>query len=471
MANIVQASANHEKIAEGLAEGLCTISEHIEDTDRDLKLSKSDDMLHLVADLYEHVFLFLSSVMDWIMEKRFRRLLDSFSDNFNERFENEIRRINKKAERIRIFATQSLMAETRVTRLLVEGLDRDTRLGLDGDKRHRADMHLFAERIERQLLKAEESRRVQNENMQKLGAAVGVLLETDASKWLETQRLSAFLLRSTGSWPESPLRHGSCTDGAFYSKTMFANADINLDSHFGIEDVVINSRHLEDYFCRSRVRLSPDDFGPIAGGEEAVTRLSEWSQGLHPPMLWFEGPTLEADDFENPLTSIAAKFVSMVAAHQLEVISYFCEVPRASTDHNTPEAEGAISLLYALLRQLVEKLPPRLDTAVDLSEARFKKLDGSMNNWTEAIELLGDVLSVLRGVVFCVIDGLHWLDGEGTDAPLAQLLTALRHDRLRVFFTTCGRSACLLDYLERDEIFIMGDLTMLRDAPYDFDTK
>lgn len=218
VANIVQASANHEKIAEGLAEGLCTISEHIEDTDRDLKLSKSDDMLHLVADLYEHVFLFLSSVMDWIMEKRFRRLLDSFSDNFNERFENEIRRINKKAERIRIFATQSLMAETRVTRLLVEGLDRDMRLGLDGDKRHRADMQLFAERIERQLLNAEESRRVQDENMRKLGGAVVVLLETDASKWAENQRLGPVLLRSTGKWPHSPSRHVSYTNGEFLSE-------------------------------------------------------------------------------------------------------------------------------------------------------------------------------------------------------------------------------------------------------------
>lgn len=136
-------------------------------------------------------------------------------------------------------------------------------------------------------------------------------------------------------------------------------------------------------------------------------------------MLWFEGPALEVDDFENPLTSIAAKFVGMVEAHQLDVISYFCEVPRACGRHGIPEAESAISLLYSLLRQLVEKLPHRLDTAVNLSEARFENLDGSMNSWTEAIELLGDLLSVLR--------------------------TALRHDRLRVFFTTCGRPACLLE--------------------------
>lgn len=211
----MQASANHEKIAEGLGEGLCTISEHIEDTDRDLKLSKSDDMLQLVASLYEHVFLFLSSVMDWMMENRFRRLLDSFSENFNDRFQDEIHRINKKSERIRTFATQSLMAETRVTRLVVEGLDRDIRLGLDGDKRHKADMQLFAERIERQLLKAEEDRRFQDENMRKLGGAVVVLLQKDASSWLGEQQLSPVVLRGAEHWPASLSRHVSCTDGPF----------------------------------------------------------------------------------------------------------------------------------------------------------------------------------------------------------------------------------------------------------------
>lgn len=175
-------------------------------------------MLKLVTDLYEHVFLFLSSVMDWIMEKRFRRLLESFSDNFNERFESEIRKINKKAERIRTFATQSLMAEGRVTRLLVEGLDRDIRLGLDGDERHKADMQLFAERIEQQLLKVEENQRSQHENMLKLGGAVVVLLETDASNWLEKQNLSPIRRGSIGNWQELSSRRATYTNGRYFNQ-------------------------------------------------------------------------------------------------------------------------------------------------------------------------------------------------------------------------------------------------------------
>lgn len=247
-------------------------------------------------------------------------------------------------------------------------------------------------------------------------------------------------------------------------------AKIVSDGPIGAEDLVVNSRHLEDHFSRSRIRLDTNDSCPIGVEEAVITRLSDWSQGLYPPMLWFEGPMYGVDDFENPLTSMAARFVGMVAAQQIKVVSYFCEVPRASRGHDTPEAEGAISLLYALLRQLVETLPPRLDTSVDLSEKRFARLDGSMNTWTGAIKILEDLLRVLSGVVFCVIDGLQWLDDKGTDAPLAQLVTALRHDRLRVLLTTSGRSGCLLEHLERDEILVLDDLAILRDVPHDFDT-
>lgn len=250
----------------------------------------------------------------------------------------------------------------------------------------------------------------------------------------------------------------------------FDTANIYSDSQIGPEDPLINSCHLEDHFSRNRVRLSPDDFHPMRGGSEVTTRLSEWSQGLAPPMLWLEGLTLEMDDFENPLTSIAAKVVAMVTAHQLNTISYFCEVPRTSRGIDTPEAEGVINLLYALLRQMVEMLPPRLDTTVDLSRERFEMLDGSLSTWKEAIELFRDLVSVLSGVVFCVVDGLHWLDGEATDACLAQLLTTLRQHKLRVLFTTSGRSGCLLDHLERDEILIADDLAITRDTPYDLDS-
>ncbi|ROW06828.1 hypothetical protein VMCG_04097 [Cytospora schulzeri] len=444
----VSASANHEAIADGFSEGLCTISEHIEEVGRHLKLLPTEDIIKLVVDLYGHVFLFFSNVMDWILKKRSRRLLDSFSENFNDRFRNELNKINDKAARIRNFASQSSMAEGRVTRLMVEGLDRDVRLGLDGDRRHQAEMRLFAERIESHLSKAEEDRRLESERIRHLGGSVVILLEADAVKWLQ----------AGGRIPTAAPAMGS-TSLLQSLSAISASSSVGdtVESH-SAEDIALNSRHLEDFFSGERTRLATDSFSPTATRSDMILRLSEWAQGLNGPILWLDGPAIEVDDTENPLTSLAAKFIDLVGANNLRVISYFCEIPRTANVHVTREMKGTVSLLYALLRQMVELLLPRLETSVDLSEERFLSLDGSLDTWSEALAMFRDLMSLAPGTVYCVIDGFHWLDDKTTDSALAQLVECLRDGRLKVLFTTSGRSGCLLERLEPEEIFVVSEI-------------
>lgn len=94
----------------------------------------------------------------------------------------------------------------------------------------------------------------------------------------------------------------------------------------------------------------------------------------------------------------------------------------------------------------------------------FLELDGTLETWSQAIALFRDVLRTLSGIVFCVIDGLHWLDARSTDIPLAQLVHVLRKDGLRVVFTTSGRSGCLLDEAQREETHSMQDMSPQRAA-------
>lgn len=169
-------------------------------------------MKHLVADLYEHIFLFLNGVMDWILSKRYRRLLDSLTDDFNERFDGETKKINQKAERVRILALQSSRAEIRVTRLVAEGLSRDVRLGLDGQERYEAEMRLQAERMGQKIDKIAEDNRRQRDDMMTLGQAVKALLEADAVKWLSWQNASN-TISTVGSHPLETL--ASNTSGVF----------------------------------------------------------------------------------------------------------------------------------------------------------------------------------------------------------------------------------------------------------------
>lgn len=226
------------------------------------------------------------------------------------------------------------------------------------------------------------------------------------------------------------------------------------------EQIAINSRYLEDFFSRDRVRLPFVDFSHVAIDAECISRLAEWSQGAAAPIFWLNGLTLEGDDLENPITMLAARFIEMVVGAHLSVISYFCSILTVAQDgsrSSTPEEQGSVALLYALIRQMIELLLPRFDTSVNMSEERLSQLDGTMRSWKEALALFKDLVCLVgesRETVFCVIDGLHWLDDKSTSESLALLVETLRYNsKLRVLFTTSGRSSCLLDDIDRDEMF------------------
>lgn len=174
-------------------------------------------------------------------------------------------------------------------------------------------------------------------------------------------------------------------------------------------------------------------------------RLQEWSQGSRSSLLWLDGPFFEGPDFSNPLALLASKVIDLMDEHHLSVISYFCQTRRAEGTASR-ETQELVALMYALIRQLIELLPPRFDSGKDLSQERFSRLSGTLDSWEEALAVFEDVLEFVPGpTVYCIIDGLHVLDYRRIQPPLANLLGRLRSggDKLRVLFTTSGRSFCL----------------------------
>jgi hypothetical protein len=236
------------------------------------------------------------------------------------------------------------------------------------------------------------------------------------------------------------------------------------------EDVSLNSRDLEDFFHRDRVRLPGDPPNPIMVNQETLTRLSEWTETTTSQVLWLEGSHTEADDFENPVTVMAAKFVDLADRSRVPVISYFCELRRNEPlrPGNTREAQAMVSLVYSLQRQMVELLLPRIYTDIDLSESRFRRLDGTIDSWADALSILRDLLDLVPNTVFCVIDGFQWLDDRSTDSYLKELLQVLRREKLKVLFTTTERSACLREELSTSET-LRVDMLHPRDADLGLD--
>lgn len=77
-------------------------------------------MQELIRGLYASVFSFLRKALGWYEEKRSKRLLNSFNENFYEAFSDiieEIRRIGRLIHTKGIIANH---AETRDTRVMVE---------------------------------------------------------------------------------------------------------------------------------------------------------------------------------------------------------------------------------------------------------------------------------------------------------------------------------------------------------------
>ena len=225
-------------------------------------------------------------------------------------------------------------------------------------------------------------------------------------------------------------------------------------------DATANSRSLEDFFSRRRVRLDVETADPVMVSPEVLARLSEWSAASElSQVLWLEGPFIGTEDFENPVTMMAAKFIKLADQFRIPVISYFCQLCRQQNTRPSRalEEEALTALFYALLRQMFEVLPPRFKTNVDFQESRFLRLDGTMDTWKDAMSVFCDLLALMPNGILCVLDGLQWLDDMSTNERLEELIQVLRGSKLKLLLTTTGRSASLRQVIPLPETMMVDD--------------
>jgi hypothetical protein len=82
---------------------------------------------------------------------------------------------------------------------------------------------------------------------------------------------------------------------------------------------------------------------------ETIARLGKWSEAANSSaqVLWLKGPYTQADDSENYVTMMAAKFVDLADRSGVPVMWYFCELDRRERlrPGNTRESQAMIALL------------------------------------------------------------------------------------------------------------------------------
>lgn len=168
---------NHQKVVEGFVENLCSISDHVKDIQVDKTLYETDAMVQAISKFYSHIFLYLESVMDWILKRSRTRLIASFNENLTDRFENDIKQIRSSADAIRNLAQQSSRAEVRYHRKEAESGYRDIRLGLHGVERQNAEIMHTLEDMKRRQAQMEEDRRQESRYQKQLGLDVKLFLQ------------------------------------------------------------------------------------------------------------------------------------------------------------------------------------------------------------------------------------------------------------------------------------------------------
>jgi hypothetical protein len=154
------------------------------------------------------------------------------------------------------------------------------------------------------------------------------------------------------------------------------------------------------------------------------------------------------------------KLVAFGEQANLRMVTYFAnfETPKWLGLGEPAEAKFVRSVLYALIRQMVELLPDQFEGNIDISQRRIRRLDGTEASWEEALTMLDDLIRVLPHPVFCVLDGVQCLEHAGTEQYLRRLIDILRKSDLNVLYLTTGTCRSLRDAIPLKEMVTEEDL-------------
>ena len=236
------------------------------------------------------------------------------------------------------------------------------------------------------------------------------------------------------------------------------------------ETLQMYSQMLSDYVLGQRV-IEPLLDTPQAAAlpDEMCARLREWISSDQSEILWVAGPYDHC--YPSKLSVIAAAMVKLFAEAKPMVVFYFCDLPSSRTIQggNSVEESGLVSMVYSMIQQLIEHVPPQFDSSSDFSLKRFTPLHGNVSTLDAALELFTDLIPLCLPYIVFIVDGIQWLDYRRGQKgckefvhTLRQLMTMKSPDNdpqcvYKVLFTTAGNPSCLMQTLDCREVLLQDE--------------
>ena len=429
----VQATINHEKVAEGFSYALDDLSEDIGRWKRQLKIhGKNRYVTSYIAQLYVIVFQFLVDMMTKWYKSSVKRFLHSFDNNF---FDDQIkyRKDQIKVLKQRIESEAKLATEATIQEL-PKVLDDAIKTGLAKFS------GLFAQEMDNRF--GELGRQTQ-----------GSLRSAAIMHYMDYQYVNGLdVTRSIGPSPTSMI-------------------PIPCQNRHSKQIIGSNADHLRKYSQDEIVTDLIDRASGLGINHEVFRQVQQWTSEKVSRAIWIYGPFRAS--VPSRYTLISAYIVATGRRAGIPVAAYFCQMDLDNNQvvNDTIEGGRTAELVYSLIYQVAQQIPLDFVSQVDFSAERFAGLDRASGSLADAVSLLRDLIVVGPGLLFCVIDGLQILENGTHDADntlLGEIIEILRGTRMaespgclrvvKAFFTTDGFADALsiLDCEERVDATYFG---------------
>ncbi|KGO77059.1 hypothetical protein PITC_005840 [Penicillium italicum] len=235
-------------------------------------------------------------------------------------------------------------------------------------------------------------------------------------------------------------------------------------------EIQSSSKHLQDFFdSDDQICDYEPDVKVVAEGS-IVASLQQWATSSRSQALAVGGtqPTASLD----PVALISACYASFARQARLPVVSHFCALPSQEVQGLNLHEQGLIALTYSIIRQLINWLPPVVDSdaVLDLSAERFRQLDGTLTSWKAALSLVDTLLQSAPPLLVFIIDGLDAIHNPSTDGAIRELVRVLlTHTRrqpqgglngqgptllMKVLFTVTGRPSALVETMSEHTLIL-----------------
>lgn len=457
--SVIKASAKYHKVVEGLSQALVEINEAILSA-RGAGLDASMRVLYPIATLYSQIFLFFGEFMYWYTKKAKCRLLKSHHQDFYSDLQYLVHVIRETCSSINLeridttylTAAIGMKGGTNLSRATLYQMEeaRLSQAGLRGTDRHVASQNTIIRQLLWEIQKdANERKRMADEKDMLLSQLVHLLEQKvhGLKRGKNDEVVTATALEDIAQ--VIPSIAASKT-----SKRKVSRVELEL-----------SSKDLQDFFDNDDQLLNLELPLEIYADPGVITTLREWTLSSPSQVLAIACPSVTSHPC--PATILSGHYTWSARQAGLPVISHFCSPPSQSSDGNNATGRGLVALVYSLIRQLIELAPPVLDCEIssDPSAERFRKLDGTLNTWDEAISVFDTLLNFVPPVLVCVIGSLHVLNDESTERCLQSLVRILARRTNRPSPTSRNRATGTKPTILKVLFSASGNPTVLSEIP------